>query len=396
MSADQMRMHLQSFPETSRPLADSEIHAGQPGSADLNGYSIETIRDGLSDPMRSHDMMEAHEFPEFSFPYHGMPESGHIMGMEDQGADLFAQAAGGSIPSISKREGSLASGSNFAMSDQPIQARPRDGSEHESPGSTHHGANSMGDNMSDEFGLSTNIPHDGPDHGHTSRDHKMDSTPTWTELKTKAGKERKRLPLACIVCRRKKIRCSGEKPACKHCLRARIPCVYKVTTRKAAPRTDYMAMLDKRLKRMEERIIKIVPKSEQDPAAVNVVRAQVKPQLPGSASTNRQGAKKRAADEAFAADFENWARQPPKPKPDDSTKPVPLQVQKQEDGKLLVEGREALPPKDIQTHLADVFFENIYGQAYHLLHKPSYMRKLKYAHGSLKGVESATADILQS
>jgi hypothetical protein len=28
------------------------------------------------------------------------------------------------------------------------------------------------------------------------------SAPVWTELKTKAGKERKRLPLACIACRR--------------------------------------------------------------------------------------------------------------------------------------------------------------------------------------------------
>lgn len=49
--------------------------------------------------------------------------------------------------------------------------------------------------------------------------------PAWSELKTKAGKERKRLPLACIACRRKKIRCSGEKPACKHCLRPDLPCV---------------------------------------------------------------------------------------------------------------------------------------------------------------------------
>ncbi|ENH66348.1 hypothetical protein FOC1_g10001630 [Fusarium oxysporum f. sp. cubense race 1] len=84
-----------------------------------------------------------------------------------------------------------------------------------------------------------------------SLEDKADATPPWSGLKTKAGKERKRLPLACIACRRKKIRCSGEKPACKDCLRSCIPCVYKVTTRKAAPRTDCMAMLDKRPKRME-------------------------------------------------------------------------------------------------------------------------------------------------
>ena len=63
----------------------------------------------------------------------------------------------------------------------------------------------------------------------------------WAELKTKAGKERKRLPLACIACRRKKIRCSGEKPACKHCFRSRNPCIYKVSTRKVilTPQTGF-------------------------------------------------------------------------------------------------------------------------------------------------------------
>ena len=212
------------------------------------------------------------------------------------------------------------------------------------------------------------------------RDDKSDPTPSWSELKTKAGKERKRLPLACIACRRKKIRCSGEKPACKHCLRSRIPCVYKVTTRKAAPRTDYMAMLDKRLKRMEERIIKVVPKAEQEAAGIQ--RAVVKPAIPGSLPASKSGTKKRGADEAFGHDLDRWARAPSKTKLDGSSKPSALQIQENEESKLFVEGLDALPPKDIQEHLAEVFFENIYGQAYHILHKPSYMRKLRYVTGS--------------
>ena len=97
-----------------------------------------------------------------------------------------------------------------------------------------------------------------------------EASPAWADLKTKAGKERKRLPLACIACRRKKIRCSGEKPACKHCLKSRTPCVYKITQRKAAPRTDYMAMLDKRLKRMEDRVIKTLPKDDLDLSLIHI------------------------------------------------------------------------------------------------------------------------------
>lgn len=200
-----------------------------------------------------------------------------------------------------------------------------------------------------------------------------DQPPPWSELKTKAGKERKRLPLACIACRRKKIRCSGEKPACKHCLRSRIPCVYKVTARKAAPRTDYMAMLDKRLRRMEDRVIKIIPKDEsRDFVAIG--RAAVKPAPPGP-STKAHGAKKRDADEAFGVELEEWssgdAHRAARP-PDH-----PSKFQDAEESRLLTGGAEILPSKNIQEHLAEVFFDCVYGQSYLLLHKPSYMRRLR-------------------
>lgn len=264
-----------------------------------------------------------------------------------------------------------------------------DGSEDGSPTSRHQGMSL--DDLADEFGLNLPaVPSDGLDLGAKAKEEKPDSTPSWSELKTKAGKERKRLPLACIACRRKKIRCSGEKPSCKHCARGRQPCVYKATARKAAPRTDYMAMLDKRLKRMEERIIKIVPKNEQDGIASSVPRANVKPAIPGALSSTKGGSKKRGADEAFGHELEQWARAPAKPMvlPDkmaladmDAVFSSPEEYRRvffeSEDNKLLQDGRDALPDKDIQEHLAEVFFDNVYGQAYHILHKPSYMRKLR-------------------
>jgi hypothetical protein len=57
--------------------------------------------------------------------------------------------------------------------------------------------------------------------------------------------------------------------------------------------------------------------------------------------------------------------------------PPSIIAQEAEESKLLVEGAEALPPHHIQMHLAEVFFDHVYGQAYHVLHKPSYVRKLK-------------------
>ncbi|KAL4871508.1 hypothetical protein BDV12DRAFT_183635 [Aspergillus spectabilis] len=203
-----------------------------------------------------------------------------------------------------------------------------------------------------------------------SQNQEQGDKPVWSETKTKAGKERKRLPLACIACRRKKIRCSGEKPACKHCSRSRIPCVYKVTTRKAAPRTDYMAMLDKRLKRMEDRVIKTIPKDDsRDMAAIG--RSVVRPPQPGQVTKSQ---KKRSADEAFAAEMEEWG-QTTRNGPQDT---FPMRREGKPDGpSLMTEGAEFLPSLEIQEHLAEVFFDCVYGQSYLLLHKPSFMRRLK-------------------
>ncbi|KAI1268248.1 fungal-specific transcription factor [Xylariaceae sp. FL1019] len=298
----------------------------------------------------------------------------------DHAAELFANSAPDGTPLTGEGEGSVTSGPRSVMleRDHVLHKKPGsiDASEDGSQESPNDGSYPLEDNMSDDFGLSTAAPGDSTEIGGKLKESKTDPTPAWSDLKTKAGKDRKRLPLACIACRRKKIRCSGEKPACKHCLRSRIPCVYKVTTRKAAPRTDYMAMLDKRLKRMEDRIIKIVPRSEQE-TTVTVVRGVVKPVLPGSLPNSKQPNKKRAAEEAFGAELDQWARGSARLRQDASGRPPSLKVHEEEENKLLFEGQDALPEKELQEHLAEVFFDNIYGQAYHLLHKPSYMRKLK-------------------
>lgn len=351
---------------------------------------------GLHD--NSTPIMDASQFGVFAFPFSGLPDHGqgqnHMMaipdhshvGFDDHSAAHYSQhhaMAAASLPPNTHTMASMASMASMAPMAAPA-FRADVENRRSSPDTSDDGAqdrnsptaNSLEDPAADEFGLHGRGRADGTDLGGKTKDG-GGGTPAWSELKTKAGKDRKRLPLACIACRRKKIRCSGEKPACKHCLRSRIPCVYKVTTRKAAPRTDYMAMLDKRLKRMEERIIKIIPKTEQE-GTPTVARAVVKPTIPGTGPANKSASKKRGADEAFGPDLEAWAKAPSKSKmAEGDDKPTGVEAQEEEENRLFREGIDALPPKDIQEHLAEVFFDNIYGQAYHLLHKPSYMRKLK-------------------
>lgn len=170
------------------------------------------------------------------------------------------------------------------------------------------------------------------------------------------------------MCRRKKIRCSGEKPACTHCVRSRIPCVYKQTARKTAPRTDYMTMLDRRLKRMEERLLKCIPKDEVGAVLATTGRSVVKP------ATTAAG-KKRSAEAAFEDEPGAWTPTGSRAKQQRTFDGPASTAAEAADG--TDDGSHVLPPKDIQEHLAEVYFECIYGQPYFLLHKPSFMRRLR-------------------
>ncbi|KAL7755491.1 hypothetical protein ACKLNR_014589 [Fusarium oxysporum f. sp. zingiberi] len=267
-------------------------------------------------PSPSHGaLMDTSHFDDFAFAYQGLPDQSSLVSLADH---AHASQSPTAFPQHQAMSGLSHNGLPFGAITAGNRSQSMDGSD-APPDRTSPASNALEDPTTDEFGLGYRNRADGTDLGGKSKEDKADATPAWGELKTKAGKERKRLPLACIACRRKKIRCSGEKPACKHCRRSRIPCVYKVTTRKAAPRTDYMAMLD----------------------------------------------------------LEAWAKAPSKPKIEGDDRPSSLQVQEAEENKLQHEGIEALPSKEIQEHLAEVFFDNIYFQSYHLLHKPSYMRKLK-------------------
>ncbi|KYK61769.1 hypothetical protein DCS_02913 [Drechmeria coniospora] len=253
-------------------------------------------------------------------------------------------------------------------------------------------SNSQFDPLSDEFDLH--------DYRRADRIHlagkKVDNSdvpPAWTELKTKAGKERKRLPLACIACRRKKIRCSGEKPTCKHCLRSRTVCVYKVTSRKPDRRPDHATLLDKRLKRNEESAIEAIPEADQDDPST-MACAVVKPSIPTSSAADESLPKKRREVEAFGPSSEAWAKVPCKSMvtggQDEGS--LPDDQQEDEERKLSDEGKEALPSEGVQEHLAEVFFDNLYGQAYHLLHKPTFMRKLNGRRAATENGGRSTAE----
>src|ERR1043165_7127848 len=75
----------------------------------------------------------------------------------------------------------------------------------------------------------------------------IDNNPVTETQATK----RKRLTQACDACRKKKVKCSGDKPSCNNCSRLGITCTYLPSTRRRGPRVGLVESLEKRLQQME-------------------------------------------------------------------------------------------------------------------------------------------------
>ncbi|KAH6679983.1 fungal-specific transcription factor domain-containing protein [Plectosphaerella plurivora] len=200
----------------------------------------------------------------------------------------------------------------------------------------------------------------------TAHHHEPPTEPSRKECQTetatapKSGKVRRRLQLACARCRRRKTKCTGELPTCSHCLKARVPCVYKITRRPAAPRTNYMVMLDKALLKMEARIQRVTSK--------NVPAPEVKSPLltaPGR-SVSQPGTCQPSPTSEGGDDWEAMWRPESEPewgqRRDSSVWPTIPDYDDTPRTEFMVEGSEALPPVEIQEHLSKIFFTHVYGQ----------------------------------
>ncbi|CZR60899.1 related to Zn(II)2Cys6 transcriptional activator [Phialocephala subalpina] len=67
--------------------------------------------------------------------------------------------------------------------------------------------------------------------------------------------------IACIICRKRKLKCDGTKPSCSTCTRLGHNCAYDEVRRKSGPKRGYVKALEERLKQVETLL------KTQDPAA---------------------------------------------------------------------------------------------------------------------------------
>jgi hypothetical protein len=53
--------------------------------------------------------------------------------------------------------------------------------------------------------------------------------------------------IACIICRKRKLKCDGNKPSCATCKRLNHSCSYDEVRRKSGPKRGYVKALEERL-----------------------------------------------------------------------------------------------------------------------------------------------------
>ncbi|CAK7265638.1 hypothetical protein SEPCBS119000_001615 [Sporothrix epigloea] len=90
--------------------------------------------------------------------------------------------------------------------------------------------------------------------------------------------------LACLNCRRRKLKCDGHRPSCSTCMRVSHQCAYDEVRKKSGPKRGYVKALEERLKQVE-----VLLKS-QDAGSVDSAVADVLPGYTGNVNFNNSAA----------------------------------------------------------------------------------------------------------
>lgn len=79
-----------------------------------------------------------------------------------------------------------------------------------------------------------------------NRNGNSSQTPNGTDAPNDAAKQPKRI--ACVLCRKRKLKCDGTRPACGTCKRLSHDCAYDEVRKKSGPKRGYVKLLEARLR----------------------------------------------------------------------------------------------------------------------------------------------------
>lgn len=85
--------------------------------------------------------------------------------------------------------------------------------------------------------------------------------------------------IACILCRKRKLKCDGNKPSCSTCSRLGHTCEYSEERKKSGPKRGYVKLLEARLKQVENLL---ETRDAPDPDRISIPPDQVPPPVDNS------------------------------------------------------------------------------------------------------------------
>ncbi|KAI1660990.1 fungal-specific transcription factor domain-containing protein [Daldinia decipiens] len=107
---------------------------------------------------------------------------------------------------------------------------------------------------------------DSGSQGGTDNSPTADTSPPAASQNQNNGNVPRPKRLACMICRKRKLRCDGVKPSCSTCTRLGHACAYDEVRRKSGPKRGYVKALEERLKQVET----LLNKNQEPPFTVGV------------------------------------------------------------------------------------------------------------------------------
>ncbi|KAI1746799.1 fungal-specific transcription factor [Xylaria castorea] len=194
--------------------------------------------------------------------------------------------------------------------------------------------------------------------------------------------------LACMLCRKRKLRCDGIKPSCSTCSRLGHSCEYDEVRKKSGPKRGYVKALEERLKQVEELLKTQEPGSSTSPETTktpNVAFEQtLNQQATASASFNVANPSIAIAGDR---DLDRWRFSGESPQGNgldefNFTSNMPIGMSNMDPSftwEMIGLGlEEPLPPQETIDELHQIFFEKIH-PSLPMIHKFRYLAAMNLA-----------------
>ncbi|EAW10646.1 putative C6 transcription factor Prf [Aspergillus clavatus NRRL 1] len=179
--------------------------------------------------------------------------------------------------------------------------------------------------------------------------------------------------IACVVCRRRKLRCDGKRPSCGTCSRLAHECAYDEVRKKSGPKRGYVKQLEARLAQVENLLRTQEPNTTQPPETHTDVPSSIDnemtiiPDIP-----------------SLANEMSN-SLSPPQPIIDHQASsqlylPSDLNTASSFGWDMLSLGlEEPLPTQDVIDELNQIYFEKVH-PSLSLLHRPRHLAAMNLAY----------------